>query len=470
MEVLESENSELVLKNEETNNQLVDLELKYKDALREVEILKINFKNNQQAEIDSYDDAVVITTLKEEILKREFEIEDIKMSDELNLKNANEEISRLKTKLETLEDKIDVLKSTQYENEKLKLKIKELGIVKDKLADYEVLESNLEAKNRQIEKLIREKQGFIEQTDRLMRENMTEREKHRQIDYEKKKLEGEFREFTNTPEVKSFIRKSTLMYNRNTSTLSEVNSQVVLSNVMEGVGFGKKDSNNSVKQGVPLSDMNELQETVEQLTHDLDEANKLYTQQLEINQTLIKEKDALLTKNHTLQMEVENLNIQKDRVMIEKERVELERTKDDLEKNKYELNIAQLETEKNKLFEEKAELTEKLDSVGKGRVRNDKDINSLKLQLKESKGKIDALLNEKKMLTSDFKELQVINEKLKKNVDNGSSYNLSPSVNAKSSNKKQSAKPNKLSPRSSNQDSTDNFEIQKLKVRCYINP
>jgi hypothetical protein len=464
LEVLEFENSELSKKNEETNNQLIDMELKYKDSLREIEILKMNFKNNLQAEKDSFDDALIITNLKEDVLKREFEIEDIKLSNELSLKNANDEIIRLKNKLETLDDKIDVLKSTQYENEKLKLKIKELHIVKDKLADYEVLEANLEAKNRQIEKLIKEKQGFIMQTDKLMKENMTEREKHRQVDYEKKKLESEFKDFTNNPEVKSFIRKSTIMFNRNPSTLCE-NTPQVLSNILEAQEVEKKDSNTSVRSKLSLE---ELHETVQHLTQDLDDANKLYSQQLEVNQVLVKEKEALMSQNHTLQIEIENLNIQKDRVQIEKERVELDRTKDDLEKNKYKLSIAQLETEKKKLFEEKAELIEKLHSIDKGRVKYDKEVNNLKLQLKEANGKIDALLNEKKALTTEFKELQVINEKLKKNVDNGSSFNphnlSSPGVVTKTTNRKPSTKPQKLSPRSMHQDPSESFELQKLKV------
>jgi hypothetical protein len=470
MEALEYENGELSKKNEEVNNQLVDLELKYKDAFREIEILRINLKNNIQAERASYDDAVVISNLKAEILKRDFEIQDIKINNELGLKSANDEISRLRIKVETLEDKLDVFKSTHYENEKLKLKIKELNIIKEKLNDYEVMESNLESKNRQIEKLIKEKQHFIAQTEKLMKENMTEREKHRQVDYEKKKLENEFKEIKNNPDVREFIRKSTMVqFGRGTSTLSENPHANTLSNILEGMVQKKEsdkslgdETNKNTNQTDNFQIIGELNETVQQMKEELDEANKLYAQQLEINQSLTKERDGLLTQNQTLQIEIENLNIQKDRVAIEKERIELDKTREELEKNKYLLTIAQIETEKKKLIEEKAELTEKLDSTGKGRAKFDKEVNNLKLQLKENKIKIDKLLTEKQTLTSEFKELQVMNDKLKKNVDNG--YMSPGNRKVGVTNQRNSTRNlTKSSPRTSFVEK-DNAEVDRLKV------
>ena len=68
-----------------------------------------------------------------------------------------DERNKLKDKINDLQDKVRDFKALNAENEKLKLKIKELLPFKEKCFDYVNLLISLEVRNKQVENLNNEK-------------------------------------------------------------------------------------------------------------------------------------------------------------------------------------------------------------------------------------------------------------------------------------------------------------------------
>jgi len=268
IELLKKEIASFTEKNEELSNNLLDLELKYKDCLREIEILNRNNRNQLTAQVESYNDILEVASLRNEIMKKELEIEEVKRDHELDLKRYSDELYKSRQKIEVLEDKIENLKYFQYENEKLKIKIKEFNIFKDKISDYDNLVSCVESKNLQIEKLINEKQNLLLKNELTIKELLQEREKLKLVEFEKKKVDYELSDI-----VKDFSRfehrRNTMIQNRvpnlrdiRFSSLFNSKSKRLITTKHNYMKF--QDSKNEVENdidyntvaGVPLSVIN----------------------------------------------------------------------------------------------------------------------------------------------------------------------------------------------------------------------
>ena len=102
-------------------------------------------------------------------------------------------------------------KNVHNENEKLKSKIKEYNLMKDKIKDYDDIVITLEFKNKQIEKLISEKQTSSLQIEKLNKEITVEKEKCRNLNYEKKKYELELNDLKDVSRVEFSKRRNDKM-------------------------------------------------------------------------------------------------------------------------------------------------------------------------------------------------------------------------------------------------------------------
>lgn len=258
IELLKKEVNNYSEKNEDLSNNLLDLELKYKDCLREIEILNRNNKYQLSAQVESYNDVLQVASLRNELMKKELEIEEIKRDYELDLKRYSDELLKSRQKMEVMEDKIENLKYFQYDNEKLKIKIKEFNMFKDKIADYDNLVSCVESKNIQIEKLIQEKQNLLLQNENTIKELLQEREKLKLIEFENKKLDYElydikkdFSRFEPRRNSSNAFRVPNSRENRH-SLLFKSKSKRGISNKNEI----EIDAENNTIAGVPLSIIN----------------------------------------------------------------------------------------------------------------------------------------------------------------------------------------------------------------------
>lgn len=179
--------SELSNKYNELEKNHSDLDSRYKDSLREIELIKSNFALDQMSKNESLE----IIRLKDIINQKDNEIEDNKKQNEIDLKRLYEEKMTFKENYERLNDKLISMKSLQSEHDKLKLKVKELSQYKDRCSDLENELLKLDSKEKQIEILSTESKNLKDQVERLQKDLKGEKEKFRHLEYEKKKIEYE---------------------------------------------------------------------------------------------------------------------------------------------------------------------------------------------------------------------------------------------------------------------------------------
>jgi len=189
----EREISELKGKNNEINKKFSELEIKYKDCFRELDSLKANLSLQSM----NMQESLKVNDLELKLTQKENEYDDLKKDKELLEKHLVSENNKLKEKNNLLQDKVIELKNISNDNEKLKTKIKELLQFKEKCIDYDNLVIYLEQRNKQIENMNLEKKKFVENIEKLQRDIKEEKEKFRQVEFEKKKIEFEFNDIKN---------------------------------------------------------------------------------------------------------------------------------------------------------------------------------------------------------------------------------------------------------------------------------
>lgn len=400
MEALEKDIENLNVKNEELTNDLLELEMKYRDVMRENESLKKNINQHYQLEEESYNDAVTITNLKNELMKKELEIEEIKKDHDLYLKRLKEDLAKMNMVKESLEDRLEEFKSIKFENDKLKLRIKELNLNKDKLNSYDNMVIAIEGKNKQIECLIKEKQSLILQTEKLIKENQADKEKLKEIEYEKKKIEYELYDMRS--EIRTLSRRSTLQRGGNfEKDISKIQFQTNIH--QSGFILDQLQDNSVINNEEFLNNFEKVDHDRElaDIRQELEEMKTMYKQQIEINQKLIEANSDSNNINEKLKLDMHNLNSEKDKIIIEKEKLEINKQKIELELNKIQLVIDKIETEKLKLIDEVHRLKNKIEQLVGEKTSQQKEIETLKFSLKQKTNMIQKLKTEKQMLESE---------------------------------------------------------------------
>lgn len=395
---LEKELAFQINKYDELNNSYIDLELQFKDVSRENEMIKMNLKSHNQVAEDFYNDALQITTLKNDLVRKDIEIEDIKRMHELKIKNLQDEMDKFINKLEIADDKLAEMRSIRHENEKLKIKIKEYNMIKDKISDYNKLETAVEEKNTQIDELLKEKAKYLARIEELLKENNQEKIKMNNTEYEKKKLEFELNEIKKIDTKVEMKRRKSLHPGHIVEFNSNLNLEILL---------------NMEKQNDPAM-INELKEEIEELENEVLEINNQYIEQLEINREIVKVKEEALNQYQHLQIAIENEKSRNERLLIDLEKLSLEKQNVELEIQKYLISIDKLENSKSILIDEKIDLNSKLESLNNEKQKHVEEISKYKVELKSLKDRLDKLLSEKQKLVHEYRDLQLVNDKLRK--------------------------------------------------------
>ena len=168
-----------------------ELDMKYKDTSRELEIAKSNEIHTSSI---SFQESLKNNELKATIQQQRNEIEDLKKNNKVLINDYLEENQKLKEKLEIADDKFLDIQSLQSENDKYKLKMKEFQKMKEKISDYENLIMIIESKSKNIENLQNDKKTLLFTLEKIQKELNSEKDKSRSIEFEKKKLEIDFQE------------------------------------------------------------------------------------------------------------------------------------------------------------------------------------------------------------------------------------------------------------------------------------
>lgn len=170
---------------------IYELEMKYKDALREVEISKQNESKTNEV---SFEESLKNNELKAKIILQKNEIEDLRRNNEEIISKYLEENNKLKEKIEVAEDKLVELNILKNENEKMKNKIKDYQKLKEKVSDYDNLLMVINSKTKTIESLQNDKKTLMMNLDKIQKELICEKDKSRNIEFEKKRIEIDLQE------------------------------------------------------------------------------------------------------------------------------------------------------------------------------------------------------------------------------------------------------------------------------------
>jgi hypothetical protein len=171
--------------------KIKEMELKNQEYLNEIDALKKAFEKKQKDQETFLSESIQHSNLQHLIHLKENEINEIKKEHELLLKKYIDENNNLKENVDFLEEKIVEYNDLKNENERLKKKAKELEILKEKMLNQEKSVLEIQNKNTQIDILTKEKQKYIQSVDKLQKDIITEKDKNRAIDNEKRKLENE---------------------------------------------------------------------------------------------------------------------------------------------------------------------------------------------------------------------------------------------------------------------------------------
>jgi len=169
----------------ELRKQNTDLDHKFKDCLRELEMSKLSLVGGSMTAKESLENE----ELKSKMDNKDQEILEIKIKYDREIEKQNNEIYRLKETIDKLNYDILEYRQMKKEYDDLKTKVKELARYKELCSDYNDLLSTIDTRNKQIEQLNNDKRSYISQVDRLQKEMIIEKDRYRQLEYEKKKLE-----------------------------------------------------------------------------------------------------------------------------------------------------------------------------------------------------------------------------------------------------------------------------------------
>lgn len=411
----EAEISKLNFKCEAFEKTIVDLEAKLKDSESELFILKEKNNLSQKVKEESLTNSATNQELKNQLKNKESEIDDIKRKNDLTVKRLNEEIYKMKEKNDNLEDKLEELNNLRGQNEKLYTKVKELNIYKDKKIEFENLINTNETKNKQIELLVKEKQSFLNQIDKLCDELQKIKEKLSICEYEKKNLEYELQDLKkdySRIENKQFqnlmnhsdARKSVNFNSNNNNLFNNYNSnQIGINNF--GIGLKKNNNENFILNSSELKDLNKENEEwvklneigmesvladygidnknlkiieikeYQELINEKNDVLKSLKEQIEQNQSLILDRDKLNGEINHLKNHIEKMNSENDKILIEKGKLELFIQKQELELQKTQISF---EYESKKFEDTIKILNSKIELLKNENLKNIQEIENLK--------------------------------------------------------------------------------------------
>jgi chromosome segregation ATPase len=343
---LEKELEKTKNNNKEFESQYTNIDMKYKDSLRELEHLKRSSKTNILAQEELLRDSIEISNLKNSLQHKEIEIEDLKRNFSLQIKTLNETLHTKEEQIEKLEDRLEQAKATSAENEKLKTKIKDLMIYKDRQSEYDELALNIETKNRKIDSLLKEKQNLISQIENGNREILAEKDKTRLVEYDKKRLDNEVKELKKSYEKLELKLKDSQIEKDNDE------KKITLSNSPGESGKYLIDLDLSHENPDP-HEVTSLKSENKNLISEIKKLKDDYN-------LLSSEKEKLYAQIELSTIEMKKILNDNDKVILEREKLNLKIQKIELD---YQKNEIKLKEERKTLEEDLRDLQEKLNKI-----------------------------------------------------------------------------------------------------------
>ena len=352
-------NKEIDNKNEKINNLIKlndELDCKYKDALMQIERAKENEENNSSLKEDLINEQAKNSTLTNELKELKYENESLKKKLEEEKKSLTFKLNYTQEKLLSAEDKLENFKSLNAENEKLKAKLKEFSLLKDKEIIINEKDKKIESLNKLIETITKDKETLNAKNGKLIQDVYELKEESRKKNNTIKSLEKLNEELKKeNKRIDNILKQNEMKVSRPSLDISQDLNK-------KGTGFTLSELNKEVENQNNEKEINELKQELETYKDCLN--------------TLNSEKDKLIN-------EKDKIYFEKEKCLNELQQLKLEKQKNDMEN---ENKIKKLQNDISLL-----KTTGNLPSDITSNLNNDDEVSSLKNQIIRQQEIIEAL-------------------------------------------------------------------------------
>lgn len=384
-------------KNSNLEMRISELENKQKDFLREIEMSRSNDNMNKMQQ-EMMEESMLISQLRSDLKSKELELEDKNREIIHQKKLQSEEIARLQEKLDNMHEKVISSKDQGSEIEKLRTKVKELQVFRDKQSDFDEIVMSLESKTRMVDNLVQEKQAINSQLEKYSKEILNEKDKVRKKEYELKQVNYDLQEIK-----KENARLESLLKIKNQSggldhsklekdKVPQINLN--LGDIEQSLFSDEKDTYDKI--GILEREILELKADKAKLKQD-------YKLTMDENLKVSEENESLKARIEEFERELKYLKSEKEKYDIEKEKIDLKNQKFDIEIQKKTLSVEKLEIDKRKLEADVKELKDKINKI-QGERQN---------LIKEYEKNIEKLTKEKSSLSNEISSNNKEIEKIK---------------------------------------------------------
>lgn len=227
---------------------------KLNDALREIEILKDSNKQNLNKIEDLMSEIIKASEHKRLFELKEQEFVETKKTKDSQIKSIKNDKEKLLESLENMKDKLMQLSLVQSENEKLKIKLKEFSLFKDKNTENTTLLNTIESKDRIIDALSKENSGLLSKLEKCEEDFSNEKKKSSALSKDYENLALNFNALNEDfIRIKKFLdRKSIKIEDEQGIVLDELYSNEAYNNNNNN-GENNKSSRNSEATGARRS-------------------------------------------------------------------------------------------------------------------------------------------------------------------------------------------------------------------------
>ena len=352
-------NKEIDNKNEKINNLIKlndELDCKYKDALMQIERAKENEENNSSLKEDLINEQAKNSTLTNELKELKYENESLKKKLEEEKKSLTFKLNYTQEKLLSAEDKLENFKSLNAENEKLKAKLKEFSLLKDKEIIINEKDKKIESLNKLIETITKDKETLNAKNGKLIQDVYELKEESRKKNNTIKSLEKLNEELKKeNKRIDNILKQNEMKVSRPSLDISQDLNK-------KGTGFTLSELNKEVENQNNEKEINELKQELETYKDCLN--------------TINSEKDKLTN-------EKDKIYFEKEKCLNELQQLKLEKQKNDMEN---ENKIKKLQNDISLL-----KTTGNLPSDITSNLNNDDEVSSLKNQIIRQQEIIEAL-------------------------------------------------------------------------------
>ena len=413
-------------KKESLETKITELENRLKDNLSELEVNKTN-KNINKLQQEYIEESLLASQYKTELKNKELEIEDKNLEINYLKKTHIDDMKEMQKNIDGMQELVIKAKNEKIENEKLKNKVKELQIYKDKVNDYDELVITLESKNRMIDNLIADKNSLNSQVEKLTKDFLNEKDKNRKKEFEFKQMQIDLNEITkenNKLENLLKLKGNHITNNNNNNNLNNNNNNNNNKNnnsnssgkiPQVSLNLGELDNSLLGDNSIYLNENNNnnkniqlLEKEILDIKADKNDILSKYKKGMEEQLRLNDENESLKIKLEEKLKEIKSIKVDKEKKDIEKQRNNLKEEKFIIELEKKTVAIQKLEVENRKLETEAKDYKDKVN-----KVQSDKQN-----LIKEYEKLIEKVNKEKVNLSLEINTLNKEIEKIKLQHDN----------------------------------------------------